>query len=125
MPDRDLEFWDDDGEAFREIVRSWPKDVQVAIGTDLRRVQRREEPRNWKPLKDFPVAAAEVRHKSGARIVYSVAFADVSDKVFVVDAFMKDSAEGSEMRAADRRRIEKRLKAYKARYEKQRARKLH
>lgn len=126
MPDRDLEYWDDDGAAFLETLRSWPKSVRVAIGTDLRRVQRSQEPRNWKPLKGFPVAAMEVRHKSGGRVVYSVAFVQVTGKVFVADAFMKDSADGSEMRKSDRRRIEKRLKAYKARCEKQlRERRLH
>lgn len=116
MPDRDLEFWDEDGEAFKAIVRAWPADVRSAIGADLRRVQRGEEPRNWKNLSGFDVAAAEVRHKNGARVVYSVAFSRDSGKVFIADAFMKDSADGSEMRAADRRRIDSRLKQYRAKY---------
>nr|WP_298716385.1 type II toxin-antitoxin system RelE/ParE family toxin [uncultured Steroidobacter sp.] len=119
MPDRELEFWDGDGGAFLETVRSWPNDVRSAIGADLRRVQRGEEPRNFKPLKGFGVAAAEVRHNDGARVVYSVAFASVSGKVFIADAFMKDSGDGSEMRAADRRRITDRLRQYKAKYNQQ------
>lgn len=125
MPDRDLEFWDDDGDAFREILGGWPKAVRLAIGSDIRRIQRGEEPRNWKPLKSFPVVAGEVRHKGGARVVYSVAYAQISGKVFIADAFMKDSSDGSEMRSADRRRIETRLKAYKARYEGRSSRRLH
>jgi phage-related protein len=125
MPDRDLEYWDEDGAAFLAVVRGWPASVRKAIGADLRRVQRGEEPRNWKPLTGFPVAAREVRHRGGARVVYSVAFAEVSGKVFIADAFMKDSAEGSEMRASVRRRIETRLRAYKTRYETQRSRRLN
>lgn len=116
MPERDLEFWDEDGDAFKCIVRSWPADVRSAIGADLRRVQRGEQPRNWKKLTGFDVAAAEVRHKDGARVVYSVAFSRESGKVFIADAFMKDSADGSEMRPADRRRIDGRLKQYRAKY---------
>jgi phage-related protein len=131
MPDKDLEFWDDDGDAFLATVRGWPAEVRSAIGADLRRVQRGEEPKNWKPLKGFDVAAREVRHKDGARVVYSVAYSSVSGKVFIADAFMKDSADGSEMRAGDRRRIESRLKQYRAKYSEQKkkakkaARRLH
>lgn len=125
MPDKDLEFWDEDGKAFSATVREWPKEVRSAIGADLRRIQRGETPRNGKWLHRFCVSCAEVRHRSGGRVVYSVAFADMSGKVFIADAFMKDSSEGSEMRAADRRRIEGRLKVYKAKYERQRKSRLH
>lgn len=116
MGDRELEYWDDDGEAFSKIVRAWPQDVRLAIGTDIRRVQQGKEPLNFKPLSGFAVAAAEVRHRSGARVVYSVAYANVSGKVFIADAFMKDSANGSAMRASDRKRIDQRLSRYKSRY---------
>lgn len=116
MEDRELEYWDEDGEAFSKILRSWPQDVRLVIGADLRRVQQGKEPLNFKPLSGFAVAAAEVRHRGGARVVYSVAYANVSGKVFIADAFMKDSANRSAMRAADRKRIDQRLSRYKSRY---------
>jgi len=119
MSDRDLEFWDATGKAFREIVNGWPANVRKAVGDDIRRVQRGDEPRNWKPLTGFAVAAGEVRHKSGARVVYSVAFVKESGKVFIADAFMKDSREKSEMRKDDRERIKARLKRYKVAYSQQ------
>lgn len=125
MADRDLEYWDDDGDGFLETIRGWPKSVRSALGADIRRVQRGEEPRNWKPLKGFAVVAAEVRHRGGARVVYSVAFAAESGKVFIADAFMKDAAEGSEMRPDVRRRIERRLKSYKGKYLKPSGRRTH
>lgn len=46
-------------------------------------------------------------------MVYSVAFSEESGKVFIADAFMKDSREGSEMRKADRTRIDGRLKKHR------------
>jgi phage-related protein len=125
MADKDLEFWDDEGAAFRKIVRSWPKAVRSAIGADIRRIQQGKEPRNWKPLQGFAVAAAEVRHKDGARVVYSVAFAQESGQIFIADAFMKDSSDGSEMRKSDRIRIEGRLKRYRLKRQKARRPVLH
>jgi phage-related protein len=126
MPDRDLEYWDDDGSGFLETVRSWPKAVREAIGADIRRVQRGQEPKHWRPLTGFPVAAGEVKHKaSGARVVYSVAYVSLSGKVFIADAFLKDAAEGSEMRPPVRRRIEARLRQYRQKYDAIKRKKLH
>jgi phage-related protein len=123
MADKDLEFWDGDGDAFKEIVRQWPEDVRKVIGADIRRVQQGKEPTNWKPLNGFAVTAYEVRHNDGARVVYSVAYASQTGKVYIADAFMKDSGDGSEMRAPDRRRIQKRLSDYRAKYAKTKSKK--
>jgi phage-related protein len=125
MVDRDLEFWDDTGKAFLSIVRDWPDDVRKAVGADIRRAQRGQEPKNWKPLAGFPVACAEVRHDSGARVVYSVTYVEQSGRVYIADAFMKDSADGSAMRKKDRKRIEGRLKAYKLKYTQLKRRQMH
>jgi len=116
MTDRELDFWDGDGRAFRETVKGWPDAVKKAIGGDLRRVQRGEEPLHGKPLKGFAVKAYEVKHRGGARVVYSVAFVEISGRVFIVDAFMKDSRDGNEMRIDDKKRIEDRLKKYRSKY---------
>lgn len=116
MADRELEYWDVDGNAFLKIVRSWPKKVRAAIGADIRRVQRGMEPKNSRLLKGMPVQAAEIKHNDGGRVVYSVAFAAISGKVFIADAFMKDSAHRSEMRPSVQKRIQGRLKDYQQRY---------
>lgn len=115
---RPLEFWDGDGEGFRRFMASQPKAVQKFVGDDLRRVQCGEVGLHTKSLSGFPVQAAEVAHRTGVRVVFSVAFAPISGKVFIADSFMKDSREGSTMRKADKERIEARLKQHKTKYQK-------
>jgi phage-related protein len=114
LDDRPLEFWDLD--EWRETVTPWPEAVKKAIGGNLRILQHGEMPASHcKTLQGFSIPLLELWHRSGQRVVCTVAYTDLVGLVHVLDAFMKDSKEGKKMRKSDAERIEKRAKALKHR----------
>ena len=116
MAERDLDFWDED--EWREIVGHWPAAVQRGFASRLRTVQLGEFPQSRdKPLKGFAIPLREMWHRDGQRVVYTVEYATLNNRVYVIDAFEKDSGDGKEMRTSDKSRIEARAKAYKAEME--------
>lgn len=110
-----LEFWDED--EFRALTASWPGNVRKKFAAALSQLQRGDQlqPKLRRALKGFDVKLEELKHRAGPRVVYTMAFADVSGCIHVLDAFMKDSGDGNEMRKSDRVRIESRIKHLKAR----------
>jgi phage-related protein len=44
-----------------EIVRQWPAGVRATIGEELRRLQKGEKPRDWKPFLGSNASAFELR----------------------------------------------------------------
>jgi len=109
LQERPLEFWDQ--AEFSRIVREWPDTVRRQFGNDLRIVQLGGHPgSNAKPLKGFAIPLWELKHREGQRIVYCTHYATLSGKIFVLDAFEKDSRDGSTMRTSDKDRIERRAK---------------
>jgi phage-related protein len=72
-------------------VKAFPADARLAAGYQLERVQRGDEPDDWKPMAGVGAGVREirVREASGAfRIVY---LATMQDRVLVLHAFQKKS----------------------------------
>jgi phage-related protein len=49
-------FWCGDS---LDIIRTWSVEVRASIGEDLRRLQKGDKPRNWKPFPGLAVLKHE------------------------------------------------------------------
>jgi hypothetical protein len=114
--DRPLDFWDLD--EWQTIVTPWPDSVKKAIGGNLRVLQHGEMPASHcKTLQGFPIPLLELWHRSGQRVICTTEFASLTNRIHVLDAFMKDSRERRRMRQSDKARIERRARDLKQRME--------
>lgn len=71
------------------VIRAFPGDARRLAGAELRRVQKGEEPKDWKPFATVGPGVREirVRESGGAfRILY---LATLPDAVYVLHAFQK------------------------------------
>lgn len=117
MKDRELDFWDED--QWKAIIKDWPKSVKKTLGSRLRIVQKGKQPESGaKPLSDFKISVWELWVRSGQRVIYTTAYAEINDCIYVLDAFEKDSRDGSKMRTSDRTRIKGRVARLKERMDK-------
>jgi phage-related protein len=112
LSDRDLEFWDDD--EWTAFIQGWDEGLRTYFGSRLRTAQQgRLAETGVKPLQDFGIALFEIKHRCGARVVYTTEYATLAGCIYVLDAFMKDSREGKKMRTSDKTRIEARVSRIK------------
>jgi len=80
-----------------EVIRQWPIGVRATIGEDLRRLQKGEKPRDWKPFPGLIANAFELRDqdKSGACLLPTKFVTDSSKcRVTIVQVTCRD-ADGS------------------------------
>ena len=78
-----------------EDLREFPVDARREAGADLRRVQRGDEPLDWKPFEEVGAGAREIRVRSvdGAfRVLYVAKF---EEAVYVLHCFDKKSRKTS------------------------------
>lgn len=71
------------------VIRSFPVDAKQEAGFQLDRVQRGQDPDDWKPMKSVGPGVREIRIReaSGAfRVIY---LASIEDLVLVLHAFQK------------------------------------
>jgi phage-related protein len=114
VPTPKVEFWNYD--EWMALIKSWPKAVRRRFGEQLREVQLGSQPKSGaKPLSGFKISLWELKRRSGQRVVYTVKYVAETNCIYVLDAFEKDSGEGSEMRVADKKRIEGRVADLKKR----------
>ncbi len=107
-----MEFWDDN--EWQTFLEDWPSELRTYFGSRLRTAQQgRMAESGVKPLQDFGIALFEIKHRSGARVVYTTEYATLAGCIYVLDAFMKDSRDGSKMRTVDKTRIKERVKQIK------------
>jgi len=77
----------------KDVLSAWPYEVKVALGFELRKVQRGENPTNARPLTDVGKGVWELREQD-ARIWYRVAYLPRSGNlVHVLHCFEKKSRE--------------------------------
>lgn len=57
----------------------------------------------------------ELWHRSGQRVICTTEYVNLSGRIHVLDAFMKDSVDKKKMRQTVRKRIERRAKELKIR----------
>ena len=72
----------------REDLRAMPAAVRRELGFDLRRVQTRELPRDWKPIPSVGAGVIEIRvHVGGAfRLMYVARYVE---GIYVLHVFQK------------------------------------
>jgi len=82
------------GTSYKRLLK-FPKGALRQAGYQLGKVQRGEEPTDWKPMKEIGPGAAEIRihdpHEH--RVVYVAKFADA---VYVLHAFEKKTQKTTE-----------------------------
>ncbi len=114
MPERHLEFWNED--EWRKITARWLDPIKRGFATRLRVVQLGGQPASRaKPLAGFAIPLWELWHRDGQRVIYTVEYADLTNCVNVLDAFEKDAGKGKKMRISDAARIKARVAALKLR----------
>lgn len=70
-------------------LRAFPEDARSEAGFQLRRLQKGEDPADWKPMKTVGPGVREIRirDESGAyRVIY---LASLPDRIAVLHAFQK------------------------------------
>ena len=74
----------------REDIRAFAEDARRLVGFQLRRVQQRLEPNDWKPMPSIGPGVREIRIQTAFeyRVVYVAKFAEA---VYVLHAFEKRS----------------------------------
>ena len=85
---KDVKWWGDS----RNVIQQWPASVRATIGADLRRLQKGETPRDWKPFPGLTANAFELRDqdKNGwYRVIYVTI---IKGKIIVLHCFKKTSA---------------------------------
>lgn len=73
----------------RERVRDFPADAKQDAGYQLQRVQRGQQPENFKPMPTIGAGVEEIRvrdQRGAFRVIYT---ARLADAVYVLHAFQK------------------------------------
>lgn len=79
--------WIDDS---LDRLRDFPADAMSDAGYALERIQRGEEPKDWRPMPSVGPGVNEIRVRSGGafRVIYVAKFAEA---IYVLHAFQKKS----------------------------------
>ena len=78
----------------RADIQGLPEAARRQLGSELREVQRGDEPRDWKPMRSVGVGAIEIRVRVGSefRLIYVARFPDA---IYVLHVFQKKSQKTS------------------------------
>ena len=106
---RPIQFVDD---ADQHFLRNLPSGTRKAIAEELRRMQRREPPLQFRPLKQFGSGVGELK-RGGVRVVVSMT-AD-PNAIWIVCSFDKDSSAGAKMKKEHKDQIEAALRRLRQR----------
>ncbi len=96
-----------------EAIRDFPGDAKRETGHQLDRVQRGNDPTDWKPMSSIGKGVQEIRiqERGQYRVIY---FANLEDAVHVLHAFQKKTPK---TRKQDIQAAKHALKQILARYE--------
>ena len=94
----------------REDLKSFPDEVQQALGFDLYQVQVGEMPASAKPLKGNLRGVYELKESHEGNAYRAVYIAKLKNKIYVLHCFQKKSKSGIATPQHDRDLIEKRVK---------------
>jgi phage-related protein len=82
---KEIDFLDDS----LDNIRLFSEEAKDDLGFQLDRVQRGEEPDNWKPLKTVGAGVKEIRTKVSDGIYRTVYIAKFEEAIYVLHAFQK------------------------------------
>jgi len=88
-------------------IRDFPSDVRQDAGFQIDKVQRGENPDDWKPMKTMGKGVREIRIREAAGIYRVIYLANIDDAVYVIHAFQKKT---QKTRKADIDLAKKRMK---------------
>ena len=94
----------------RDDLKSFPDEVQQALGFDLYQVQVGEMPASAKPLTGNVRGVYELKESHEGNAYRAVYIAKLKDKIYVLHCFQKKSKSGIATPLKDIDLIEKRLK---------------
>ena len=78
-----------------KVIKDFPLKTKRQVGHELDRVQRGQEPSDWKPMKSIGIGVKEIRVKDEDgifRVIYLVKYFDL---VHVLHAFQKKTQQTS------------------------------
>ena len=75
-----------------EVIRQWPIGVRATIGEYLRRLQKGEKPRDWKPFPGLIANAFELRDQDKNSAYRAIYVTIVKGKVVVLHCFKKTTS---------------------------------
>jgi phage-related protein len=75
-----------------DILKSWPKNIRLDIGTSLREMQHGRPPRlNVRPMQSIGDGVFELKDSDESTWYRVIYLARKNDVIFVLDCFEKDS----------------------------------
>ena len=78
-----------------KVVQGFPKKARKEIGSELRTVQRGQDPENWKPMKSIGPGVREIRVNSDQNQFRTIYVTKFIEAVYVLHAFQKKSQKTS------------------------------
>lgn len=79
-----------------EALRGFPEHARQNAGFQLDKVQRGEEPDDWKPMNTIGVGVREIRIWDEAGTFRVIYLAKLADAVYILHCFQKKTRETSE-----------------------------
>ena len=79
-----------------DVIRAWPEAVKANIGADLRRLQKGDSPRDWKPFPGLRRKAFELRDRDKDGFYRLVYVTVIKEKLYVLHCFKKKSGKASQ-----------------------------
>lgn len=79
-----------------EALRAFPEHARQDAGFQLDKVQRGEEPDDWKPMNIIGAGVKEIRIRDEAGAFRVIYLAKLADAVYILHCFQKKTQETSE-----------------------------
>ncbi|MBI3525595.1 MAG: type II toxin-antitoxin system RelE/ParE family toxin [Betaproteobacteria bacterium] len=79
-----------------EALRTFPDDARLNAGFQLDKVQRGEEPDDWKPMSVIGAGVKEIRIRDEAGAFRVIYLAKLANAVYVLHCFQKKTSQTSE-----------------------------
>lgn len=79
-----------------DILRAFPDSARQEAGFQLDKVQRGEDPDDWKPMSTIGTGVREIRIRDEAGAFRVIYLAKLADAVYVLHCFQKKAQETSE-----------------------------
>lgn len=92
MAFKKISFWG----SSHDDIRSFPRDAKDVAGFQLDKVQRGEDPDDWKPMTIIGAGVREIRIRDAAGAFRVIYLAKLPDAVYVLHCFQKKTEETSQ-----------------------------
>jgi phage-related protein len=83
------------GSSYRDIL-AFPGDARREAGYQLDKVQRGQEPDNWKPVNTVGIGVREIRIQDASGIYRVIYVTNIGECIYVLHAFKKKTQKTSQ-----------------------------